>query len=84
MTCNLRSIRAALSLTQRELAAIFGQTASNVSHYEAGKQEFPPACARALIAEAKKRGVDLTFNDIYGTAIVGAGDTAPETHQEAA
>lgn len=83
MTCNLKSIRASLALTQRELAGIFGMTASNVAHYEAGKQEFPPNFARTLIEVARLRGVEITFDDIYGLE-VGAGDTAPEPHQEAA
>lgn len=66
MTSNLRAIRLSLGMTQRELAAVFGQTAANVSHYENDKQELPPACARALIAAARDRGRDLSFDDIYG------------------
>lgn len=73
MTCNLKSIRMALGMTQRELAAVFGQTASNVSHYESGKQEFPPACARALIVAARERGHDLTFDEIYTVAASDEG-----------
>ncbi|MBI3096369.1 MAG: hypothetical protein HYY97_15985 [Rhodocyclales bacterium] len=68
-------------MTQRELAMVFGQTPSNVSHYEAGKQEFPPACARALIEAAKLRGKDITFDDIYGLA---ASVDAASSQQKAA
>lgn len=52
-------------MTQRELADVFGQTASNISHYEMGKQELPPACARALISYAKDKNQALTFEEIY-------------------
>jgi len=53
-------------MTQRQLATIFGQTAANISHYENGKQELPPACARSLIEAAKTLGREITFDDIYG------------------
>lgn len=62
-------------MTQRELADVFSQTASNVSHYECGKQELPPACARALIIEARKRGVEISFDDIYAAS---TGPAQPE------
>lgn len=71
-------------MTQRELAEVFRQTPANVSHYETGKQELPPACARALIEAAKVRGREVTFDEIYAVGIVGATDTAPEPHKEAA
>ena len=63
-------------MTQRELAAVFQQTASNVSHYETGKQELPPSCARALIWAARERGLDITFDDIYTVQKVAVGETA--------
>jgi transcriptional regulator with XRE-family HTH domain len=84
MTSNLKSIRVRLRMTQRDLASVFGQTPANISHYETGKQELPPACARALIAAAKDQGLDLTFDEIYITQKLGAGETAPITQQEAA
>lgn len=52
-------------MTQREMADVFGQTASNISHYEMGKQELPPACARALISYAQNKNEALTFEEIY-------------------
>lgn len=63
-------------MTQRQVADVFGQTASNISHYENGKQELPPACARALIAAAAALGREISFDDLY--------HTQPEPHQEAA
>lgn len=80
MTCNLRSIRTRLGLTQRELAQVFSMTASNVAHYEAGKQEFPPNVARALIKEAACHGLTIGFDDIYGSS----DDRPVEPLQEAA
>ena len=71
-------------MTQRELAMVFGQTPSNISHYEAGKQELPPACARALIEAAKLRGKDITFDDIYGLPVAIGGDVAAAVEQKAA
>lgn len=64
-------------MTQRELAEVFRQTPANISHYETGKQELPPACARALIEAAKARGREVTFDEIYAVEKVGAGATAP-------
>jgi transcriptional regulator with XRE-family HTH domain len=83
MTCNLKTIRLALGMTQREIAAVFGQTPSNVSHYENGKQELPPSCARALIDAAQGRGHNLTFDDIYTVEKVSSGGTPPEERQAA-
>lgn len=78
MTSNLRAIRIALGMTQRELAEVFGQTSSNISHYENGKQDLPPVCARALIEAAQQRGRPLTFDEIYGPEKVSPADTAVE------
>lgn len=71
-------------MTQREVALVFGQTPANISHYEAGKQEFPPECARALIAEAQRLGVDLTFDEIYDVPGRAMDQLAPAPLQEPA
>ena len=76
MKSNLRQIRKSLGLTQTDVAVFFRQTKSNISHYETGKQDLPPACARILINEAKSRGRKITFNQIYDVEKLGAGDTA--------
>jgi len=84
MASNLRTIRISLGMTQRELAAVFGQTAANISHYETGKQDLPPACARALIEAARVRGREVTFDEIYAARKAVTSTSAPEPHQEAA
>lgn len=78
MKSNLRAIRLRLGMTQRELAEVFGQTAANISHYENGKQDLPPVCARALIEAAHHRAQSLTFDEIYAAEKVSPADTAPE------
>ena len=62
-------------MTQTDVAGVFGQTKSNVSHYETGKQELPPACARFLIEAARGRGREITFDEIYDVPKLGADDT---------
>jgi putative transcriptional regulator len=62
---NVRTIRERLKLTQAELAAVIGCTQGNVGHYERG-QTVPPAVARRLIRAARERGLDLSFDDVYG------------------
>lgn len=62
---NVRHIRTRLGLSQAEFAAAIGVTQGNVSHIERG-QEVMPAVARGIIAAAAKRGVTVTFDDIYG------------------
>jgi putative transcriptional regulator len=64
---NLKPIRERLHMTQQALADGIGCTQGNVGHYERG-QEFPPDRARLLIDFAKKLGVVLTFDHIYGSA----------------
>lgn len=68
MTCNLREIRIAIGLTQRQVADLFGQTPSNISHYESGKQDLPARCARMLIHAAAANGKAVTFDDVYGVS----------------
>lgn len=66
MSTNLRAIRNRLKMTQLEIATAIGRTQANVSHYETARQEMPPSAARILIAVARSRGVELTFDEIYG------------------
>lgn len=81
MSCNLTLIRKRLRMTQKQVAAMFGQTPANVSHYERGKQELPPRLALRLIEVAGAIGVDISFDDVYGKVI--HGDT-PVKEREAA
>lgn len=62
---NLKAIRERLGVTQQVLAEGIGCTQGNVGHYERG-QTILPDVARRLIAFARERGVELSFNDIYG------------------
>lgn len=58
------SIRKRLEATQAELADALGVSQGNVSHYERG-QTVPPDIALRLINFAKKRGISISFDDIY-------------------
>jgi putative transcriptional regulator len=64
---NLKPIRDRLGVTQQALADGIECTQGNVGHYERG-QEFPPDRARLLIKFAKKLGMTLTFDHVYGNA----------------
>lgn len=57
-------IRKQLSVSQSELAAELGCSQANISFYERG-QTVPPDTARRLIEVAAKRGLVITFNDVY-------------------
>jgi len=63
-TC--KQIRERLGLTQRGLAAVIGCTQGNVAHYENDAHGMPVERAKSLINYAKKHGVKISFDDIYG------------------
>ena len=60
----IKAIRERLGVTQSELADAMGCSQGNVSFYEKG-QTVPPDAAKRLIAYAKTKGRELTFDDIY-------------------
>lgn len=62
---NIKTIRERLGLTQAALAEGMGCTQGNVGHYERG-QTVPPDAARSLIAFAGTKGLEVSFDDIYG------------------
>lgn len=62
----LREIRKHLGLSQRGIASMLQVTQAMVSFYETGENEFPPDKARLLIEYAGKRGLEISFNHIYG------------------
>ena len=66
----IKTIRERLELTQSAMGEAMGCTQGNVSHYEQG-QTVPPDAARKLIAFAKAKGHEITFDDVYltGTAV---------------
>lgn len=58
-------LRKHLGLSQAEFAKAIGVSQGNISHYENQRQEVSPAVARRIIRFAKKKGVWITFDDIY-------------------
>ena len=63
---NVSKIRRIFGLSQKDFGEAIGVTQGNVSHYEQGRQEMPPAVARRVIAAASERGLALRWDDIYG------------------
>lgn len=66
---NLKDIRKLLGVTQKALADGMGCTQGNVYHYENG-QTLPPDAAKQLIDFAAGRGVHITFDHVYGSAVL--------------
>jgi putative transcriptional regulator len=65
MKNNLKLIRERLCLSQAALAAEIGVSQGNISHCEKQTQEVSPDMARKVVALARERGFDVTFDDIY-------------------
>lgn len=61
----MKIIRKRLGFSQADIAAAIGCTQGNVSFYERG-QTIPPEVARKLIAVARRNGLMLTFDMVYG------------------
>lgn len=61
----LKSIRALLGVTQRELGAGVGCSQGNIGNYETG-QSLPVPVALRLIDFAANRGMSLCLDQIYG------------------
>jgi DNA-binding XRE family transcriptional regulator len=61
------SIRRDLLLTQDQMAKILRVSQANISNYENAikPQTLPPKKASLLIAYAKSKGVELTYDKIY-------------------
>ncbi len=66
---NCKTIRERLALTQAALGEAIGVTQGNVSFYENG-QSMPPDVARRLIEAASHRGLFITFDHVYGDALL--------------
>lgn len=60
-----KSIRLRLAVTQAEIASAIGVTQGNVSFYEKG-QTIPPEVAGRLIEFARTRGLEITYDHVYG------------------
>ncbi|MBP9032774.1 MAG: helix-turn-helix transcriptional regulator [Pseudomonadales bacterium] len=79
---NVSKIRRLFGLSQKDFGEAIGVTQGNVSHYEQGRQEMPPAVARRVIAAASERGLALRWDDIYGDPAAVPSD-ATEHHEAA-
>lgn len=64
----IKLIRERLGVTQAAMAIGVGCTQGNIGHYENKNQTIPPEVAKRLIAFAAGRGVQIGYEDIYGSA----------------
>lgn len=63
-----KSIRGRLALSQTELAKALGMTQGNVHFIEARGQAVKPDVAAKLIEVAKSRGLEISYDHVYGAA----------------
>lgn len=69
---SISTIRQRLGVTQEVLAKALDVTQGNVSFYERG-QTVPPKVAKRLIEYASRSGVDISYDDIYGSPRTAKG-----------
>lgn len=69
---NLKAIRKSINLTQKDLASDIGHTPASVGHYEAGRRSPDVDTCHLIIGALKKRGMDVTFEDIFPNTISAA------------
>lgn len=62
----IKAVRERLGLSQSAFANAIKVSQGNISHYECQRQAVPPEVASRVITAAHERGVEVTFNDIYG------------------
>lgn len=62
----IKEIREKLNLSQSELAIEIGVTQGYISHIENGRNETRRDFAEKLIGVARKRGLEISYNDIFG------------------
>jgi predicted transcriptional regulator len=65
---NLRAIRTRLAVRQEDLAREIGYTQANIGHIERGEQTLLPSVAAKVIEFAAKRGITVTYDDLYVVA----------------
>ncbi len=75
----LKTIRAKLNFTQKEVAAGIGCSQGNVANYEAG-QSMPVPVAQRLLDFAGRNGLAITLDQIYGLAPISELDS-PTTQE---
>jgi putative transcriptional regulator len=73
----IKAIRKLLGMSQAEIAEHLGCRQGNISFMERG-QTVPPESARRLIELARSRGVELSYDHVYGARPV------PVQHEVAA
>lgn len=78
----IKAIRERLGLTQAAFAEGIGCTQGNVGHYERG-QTVLPAVAGRVIAFAASKGLEITFDHIYGAATLAEPDAPAGLPREA-
>ncbi len=61
----LKKLRTRLGMTQQAMADGIGCTQGNIGHYERG-QTIPPERAIQIIGFAKRHGVKVSMDEIYG------------------
>jgi putative transcriptional regulator len=62
----IKEIRERLQVTQAELGEGIGCSQGNVWQYEANNQTLPPDRALMLVKFAKRHGLSLTLDQVYG------------------
>jgi putative transcriptional regulator len=67
-TNNIKLVRERLGLSQAALAAAINVSQGNISHYECQRQVVSPQVAKKLIEFSQTRGIELSFDHIYGKA----------------
>jgi putative transcriptional regulator len=65
----IQIIRLRLGVTQQEMAAGIGCGQSGISYYERGGH-IAPETAKRLIEFAQSRGLQISFDHVYGAADV--------------
>jgi putative transcriptional regulator len=65
---HLRTIRSRLGVSQGHIAEVLGCSQGNVSGYERGQYAIPPESAAKLIDFARSRGLEITYDNVYGAA----------------
>ena len=66
----IKQIRQALGLTQREFGNGIGVFQTMVSFYEVGKSDPTPDTARSIIRFARSKGFPINYEHVYGDAPV--------------
>lgn len=61
----IKTIRTRLGMSQQEFGDLIGVTQGNVGHYEVRGQLVSVPVAARMIDACEKRGLTITFDDVY-------------------